>query len=106
MATGTFYRIDQFGDGTVTIYRLANGSYALRLENFYVTPNTDLEVQLNSLEAPHSTDEVAHAARRAGAGDAEHDQALGDGGQVDAEQQILRPDHEYIMEQINTVGIL
>ena len=61
VATGGFYRIDQFGDGQVTIYRLPNGSYALRLEQFYVTPNTDLEVQLNSLAAPHTTDEVAHA---------------------------------------------
>jgi hypothetical protein len=61
VATGNFYRIDQFGDGTVTLYRLANGSYALRLENFYVTPNTDLEVQFNSLAAPRTTDDVAHA---------------------------------------------
>jgi hypothetical protein len=61
LATGSFYRIDQFGDGTVTIYRLPSGSYALRLEGFYVTPNTDLEVQLNSLPAPRTTDEVAHA---------------------------------------------
>ena len=34
VATGDFYRIDQFGNGQVGIYRLPNGSYALRLENF------------------------------------------------------------------------
>jgi hypothetical protein len=59
VATGDFYRIDQFGDGQVAIYRLPNGTYALRLENFYVTPNTDLEVQLNPLAAPRSTQQVA-----------------------------------------------
>jgi hypothetical protein len=61
LVTGDFYRIDQFGEGQVAIYRLPNGSYALRLENFYVTPNTDLEVQLNPLPAPRSTQQVASA---------------------------------------------
>ncbi|MDQ6836983.1 MAG: DM13 domain-containing protein [Actinomycetota bacterium] len=54
-SAGSFYRVDQVGTGTVTIYRLADGTYALRLGDFYVTPNTDLEVRLSSLPAPHST---------------------------------------------------
>lgn len=61
VATGDFYRIDQFGDGKVAVYRLADGSYALRLEDFYVTPNTDLEVQLSPLAAPRTTEQVAGA---------------------------------------------
>lgn len=59
VASGTFYRIDQFGDGQATVYRLPDDRYALRLDNFYVTPNTDLEIRLQSLAAPHSTDQVA-----------------------------------------------
>jgi hypothetical protein len=61
-SSGDFYRIDQVGQGTVTIYRLADGTYALRLENFYVTPNTDLEIELSPLAAPHSTDEFKASA--------------------------------------------
>jgi hypothetical protein len=60
-ATGTFYRVDQVGSGRVTIYRLADGSRVLRLDGFYVTPNSDLEVRLSPLEAPHSTDEFTAA---------------------------------------------
>jgi electron transfer DM13 len=55
VATGGFYRIDQVGRGRVTIYRLANGSYALRLRNFYVTANIDLEIRFSSLRKPRTT---------------------------------------------------
>lgn len=54
-ATGRFYRIDQVGRGRVTIYRLASGRYALRLRNFYVTANVDLEIRLSRLRRPRST---------------------------------------------------
>lgn len=59
VATGGFYRVDQFSNGTVTVYRLADGTYALRLEDFYVTPNTDLEIRFDTLAAPHSTQQVS-----------------------------------------------
>lgn len=59
VATGGFYRIDQFGDGRVSLHHLADGSWALRLEGFYVTPNTDLEVQLHPSPAPRTTQQVA-----------------------------------------------
>jgi len=58
---GDFYRIDQFGNGRATVYRLASGGYAVRLENFYVTPNTDLEVELSPLASPRTTQQVAGA---------------------------------------------
>lgn len=61
VATGSFYRIDQVGTGTVTIYRLADGTYALRLDNFFVTANSDLEVQLSPLDTPTTTDQVSKA---------------------------------------------
>ena len=59
IATGSFYGIDQQGQGTARIYRLADGTYALRLESFYVTPNTDFEVRLSALQHPGSTGEFA-----------------------------------------------
>ena len=55
VARGSFYRIDQVGRGTVTAYRLAGGRYALRLSNFFVTANIDLEIRLSPLHRPRTT---------------------------------------------------
>lgn len=60
-ATGEFYRLDQRETGTVTLFRFDDGSHALRLEDFYVTPNVDLEIRLSPLEAPQSTAEFMSA---------------------------------------------
>jgi hypothetical protein len=60
-STGSFYRIDQSGTGTVTIYRLADGSHLVRLDDFFVTPNIDLEITLSPLEAPRTTEEFMSA---------------------------------------------
>ena len=57
VAKGSFYRMDQSGNGTVTVYRLADGTHALRLEDFYVTPNIDLEIRFSPLEAPRTSAE-------------------------------------------------
>ncbi|HUR24212.1 MAG TPA: DM13 domain-containing protein [Acidimicrobiales bacterium] len=57
LATGDFYRMDQTGQGTVTLYRLADGSHALRLDDFFVSPNIDLQLTFSPLEAPHTTPE-------------------------------------------------
>ena len=56
--TGSLYRIDQVGTGTVNVYRLADGSHAVRLDNFFVTANSDLELQFSPLEAPRTTEQV------------------------------------------------
>jgi hypothetical protein len=61
VASGSVYRIDQNGSGKVTVYRLADGSHALRLEDFFVSPNVDLELRFSTLEAPHSTSEYTAA---------------------------------------------
>jgi hypothetical protein len=61
VASGELYRIDQSGTGRVSIYRLADGGYALRLDDFFVTANVDLEIRLSPLEAPHSTDQYLSA---------------------------------------------
>ncbi len=60
-ASGAFYHVDQSGRGQVRIYQQADGSYALRLEDFFVTPNVDLELRLSPLEAPKTTGEVTSA---------------------------------------------
>lgn len=56
--TGSLYRIDQVGTGTVTIYRLPDGSHAVRLEDFFVTANSDLELQFSPLEEPRTTKQI------------------------------------------------
>lgn len=38
----------------MTFYRLPDGRRALRLQDFYVTPNVDLEIRLSPLRMPHS----------------------------------------------------
>jgi len=58
VATGSLYRIDQVGTGTVNVYRLPDGSHAVRLDNFFVTANSDLELQFSPLDAPRSTRQV------------------------------------------------
>jgi len=61
VSTGTFYDIGQKGHGQVTIYRLADGAHALRLDAFYVTPNSELEIRLSARSAPHSDGDVTGA---------------------------------------------
>ncbi len=61
VATGSFYRVDQVGTGTVTVYRTADGGHALRFDDFFVTANTDLEIQLSPVQAPRTTEEVSGA---------------------------------------------
>lgn len=59
--SGSLYRVDQVGQGTVNVYRLNDGRHALRLENFFVTANVDLELRLSPLEAPRTTDQFMGA---------------------------------------------
>jgi hypothetical protein len=57
VAAGSFYDIDKTGIGRVTLYRQADGAYAFRLEDFFVSPTADLELRLSGLEAPRSSEE-------------------------------------------------
>jgi hypothetical protein len=59
--TGSLYRMDQVGTGTVNFYRLADGGHALRLDKFFVTANVDLELRLSPLEAPRTTEQYMNA---------------------------------------------
>lgn len=48
LARGEFYAIEHEGEGTASIYRLADGSLILRFEDFYVLNGPDLHVYLTS----------------------------------------------------------
>jgi hypothetical protein len=61
LGTATMYNVDKVGEGTAKIYQLGDGSRTIRLENFFVTINSDLEIRLSTLAAPKSTDEVEKA---------------------------------------------
>jgi len=61
VATGSFHKIDKTGKGTVAIYRLANGRYALRLDRFFVSPTYDLEVRLSPRPDPRTSQEFTSA---------------------------------------------
>lgn len=56
LARGTFYDMDQTGRGEVIVYELPDGTHALRLEDFYVTPDVDLEIRLSPQERPETTE--------------------------------------------------
>ena len=64
IASGDFYRMDQVGRGRVIVYRLPNGRYALRLRNFYVTANIDLEIRLHPMRRPRTTRDYLSAPAR------------------------------------------
>lgn len=61
VARARLYDVDRRGEGTVTIYRTAAGAFEMRLEDFWVSPDVDLEVRLSELPAPATTAEVAAA---------------------------------------------
>jgi hypothetical protein len=53
--TGSLYRMDQVGTGTLNVYQTADGRHLLRLDEFFVTANIDLELRFSPLEAPQTT---------------------------------------------------
>jgi len=61
VASGGFYKIDKTGIGKATVYHQADGRYSIRLEDFFVTPNVDLQLRLSPLEAPHTSPEFINA---------------------------------------------
>ncbi len=62
LARGDFYKIERKGLGSATLYRLANGRLALRMEGFRTDANTDLFVWLSEARRPRTT-RAAFAAR-------------------------------------------
>jgi Electron transfer DM13 len=60
-AAGDFYGIDQNGSGTATLYRLPDGSGALRLDPFLVTRNSDLFVWVSESPGPQTSADALHS---------------------------------------------
>ncbi|HUR23678.1 MAG TPA: DM13 domain-containing protein [Acidimicrobiales bacterium] len=61
LGTAKVYNVDREGQGTAKIYELPNGTRLIRLEDFFVSINSDLEIRLSELPNPKTTDETAKA---------------------------------------------
>jgi hypothetical protein len=61
ISTGKVYNVDRVGEGTAKVYQLADGSRVMRLEDFFVSINSDLEIRVSPLAHPSTTDEIAAA---------------------------------------------
>ncbi|MGI8407266.1 MAG: DM13 domain-containing protein [Actinomycetota bacterium] len=61
IASAEIYDMDRKGEGTLAVYRLKDGSHMLRLEDFYISPNVDLEIDVSALKRPETTDEFFEA---------------------------------------------
>lgn len=57
VATGSFHKVDRVGAGRVTIYEQADGRLSVRLEDFWVTPKSSLQLRLSTAESPRTTKE-------------------------------------------------
>lgn len=58
LAEGSFYGIDQSGEGVVRLYELPGGRRALRFEPFRVTSNSDLFVWVSRNRKPGTSEEA------------------------------------------------
>lgn len=61
LSRGRFYDLERKGRGTASLYRLAGGRLALRLEDFATSANTDLFVWLSPAARPRSSAQAARA---------------------------------------------
>jgi len=61
VARGRFYPLERRGRGTALLYELANGRFALRLEGFRTSNNTDLFVWLSEAARPQTTKQALRA---------------------------------------------
>ncbi|HVM15658.1 MAG TPA: DM13 domain-containing protein [Egibacteraceae bacterium] len=61
LATATMYDVDRVGKGTARIHQLSDGRLVLRLEDFFVSINSDLEIWLSEAAHPRTTPEAAAA---------------------------------------------
>lgn len=55
VAIGTFRKAERVGAGTVTIYEIGNG-YWVRLDDFWVNPNSALQLRLSDAESPDTAE--------------------------------------------------
>lgn len=61
LGTAKVYNVDREGQGTAKIYELANGTRLIRLEDFFVSINSDLELRLSEGPNPKTTDDAVKA---------------------------------------------
>ncbi len=61
LSQGPFYNVEKNGEGTARVYRLADGTNALRIENLMVNQNTDLFVWLDEAKSPKTSRDVSSA---------------------------------------------
>lgn len=61
LGTATVYNVDREGQGTAKIYEMPNGTRLIRLEDFFVSINSDLELRLSERPNPRSTDEAVNS---------------------------------------------
>ena len=62
LGTATMHGIDKVGEGTATIYETADGAHLVRLDHFFVTINSQLELRLSAAVAPKASTDIAGAA--------------------------------------------
>jgi Electron transfer DM13 len=58
---GSFYRIENRGQGTARLYRLPSGRLALRMEGFSTAANTDLFVWISENPRPRTTKQALNS---------------------------------------------
>lgn len=58
LGTAKMYNVDREGQGTAKLYELPNGTRLIRLEDFFVSINSDLELRLSELPNPKTTDDA------------------------------------------------
>lgn len=63
IATAKLYGMERRGEGTMAVYRLKDGSVMIRLEDFFVSPNIDLELDVSAHPRPMTADEFTAADR-------------------------------------------
>jgi hypothetical protein len=61
LGTAKVYNVDREGEGTAKIYELPNGTRLIRLEDFFVSINSDLELRLSEMPNPKTTDDAVKA---------------------------------------------
>jgi hypothetical protein len=61
VGTAKVYNVDREGEGTAKIYEMPNGTRLIRLEDFFVSINSDLELRLSELPNPRTTDDAVKA---------------------------------------------
>jgi hypothetical protein len=64
VAEGRFYDVELEGSGKAYLHRLPGNRYVIRLEDFWVTPNVDLELWSSTLRRPQTSAEIVRAPHR------------------------------------------